>query len=149
MFGLSSPHDDVFNELRRIEREFDALLEGGSSLSGSRNIRAFSSGAFPAVNVAASPEAVTVYLFAPGIDPKRLEISIQQNVLSIAGTRQFEPQRDGTYFRQERFSGSFRRVVALPDDVNADKVDAKYAEGIVHIKVDRQPAQQPRRIDIQ
>ena len=149
MFGLRSPYDDVFNELRRIEREFDALLEGEPSLSGSRNIRAFSSGAFPAVNVAASPEAVNVYLFAPGIDPKSLEISLQQNVLSIAGTRQVELQRDGTYFRQERFRGSFRRVVALPEDVDTDKVDAKYTEGIVHIKVDRQPTQQPRRIDIQ
>jgi HSP20 family protein len=149
MFGLSSPYDDVFNEFRRLEREFDALLEGGTSLSGSRNIRAFSSGAFPAVNVAASPKAATVYLFAPGIDPKTLEIAIQQNLLSITGTRQLETQSDGTYFRQERFSGAFRRVVALPEDVNPEKVEAHYADGIVHIKVDRQPTQQPRRIDIQ
>jgi HSP20 family protein len=145
MFGLRSPFDDVFDEFRRLEREFDTLLEG----SGSRNIRAFSSGAFPAVNVAASPEAVTLYLFAPGIDPKSLEISIQQNVLSVSGTRQIEPQSDGTYFRQERFSGSFRRVIAVPENVNPDKVDARYADGIVHIKIDRQPTEQPRRIEIQ
>ena len=149
MFGLRSPYDDVFNEFRRLEREFDALLEGGASLSGRRNIRAFSSGTFPAVNVGATPQAVTVYLFAPGIDPKSLEISIQQNVLSVAGTRQIETQSEGTHFRQERFDGSFRRVVALPEDVNPDKVDARYVDGIVHIKVDRQETQQPRRIDIQ
>jgi HSP20 family protein len=149
MFGLRSPYDDVFNEFRRLERELDALLDGGSSLSGNRNIRAFSSGAYPAVNVAATPEAVTVFVFAPGIDPKSLEISIQQNVLSVAGARDLKPLEDGTYFRQERFSGAFRRVVALPEDIDPEKVDARYVDGIVHISVGRRPSEQPRRIDIQ
>lgn len=148
MLGLRSPFDDVFNEFRRLEREVDALLEGDSTLSGSRNIRSFSSGAFPAVNVAATAEAVTVYLFAPGIDPKSLEISIQQNVLAVSGRRDFETRNDGTYFRQERFSGEFRRVVALPDDVDNEKVEARYADGIVHVTVSRRASEQPRRIDI-
>ena len=149
MFGLRSPYDDVFNEFRRLEREFDALLDGGSTLSGNRNIRVFSSGAFPAVNVAATPDAVTIYLFAPGIDAKSLETSIQQNVLSVTGSREVKPQEGGTYFRQERFSGAFRRVVALPEDVDPEKVEARYVEGIVHIKVGRRASEKPRRIDIQ
>jgi len=149
MFGLRSPYDDVFNEFRRLEREFDALLDGGTTLSGNRNIRAFASGTFPAVNVAATPQAVTVYLFAPGIDPKSLEISIQQNVLSVSGTREVQPRKDGTYFRQERFTGPFRRVVALPEDVDPEKVDARYDAGIVHITIDRRASEKPRRIDIQ
>jgi HSP20 family protein len=149
MFGLRSPYDDVFNEFRRLEREFDALLDGGTALSGNRNIRSFASGTFPAVNVAANPEAVTVYLFAPGIDPKSLEISIQQNVLSVAGTRDVKGEEEGTYFRRERFTGSFRRVVALPDDVDPEKVDARYDAGIVHITIGRRASEKPRRIDIQ
>jgi len=149
MLGLRSPYDDVFNEFRRLEREFDALLDGGTTLSGSRNIRAFSSGTFPAVNVAASPEAVTVYLFAPGIDARSLDLSIQQNVLSISGTRDVKPQENGTYFRQERFTGPFRRVVALPEDVDPEKVAARYDAGIVQITIDRRASEKPRRIDIQ
>jgi HSP20 family protein len=149
MFGLRGPYDDVFNEFRRLERAFDALLDDGSALSGNRNIRAFSSGTFPAVNVAATPDAVTVYLFAPGIDPKSLDISIQQNVLSVSGRREVEAQQNGTWFRQERFSGQFRRVVALPDDVDPDKVDARYEAGIVHVTVGRRASEKPRRIDIQ
>lgn len=149
MLGLRSPFDDVFNEFRRLEREMGALLDGEPTLSGSRNIRAFSSGSFPAVNVAATPEAVTVYLFAPGIDPRSLDISIQQNVLAVSGVREIKPQKEGTWFRQERFSGEFRRVVALPDDVDAEKVDARYVEGIVHVTIGRRVSEQPRRIDIQ
>lgn len=149
MFGLRSPFDDVFNEFRRLEREVDALLDGGSTVSGSRNIRAFSSGAFPAVNVAATPEAVVVYLFAPGIDPKSLDVSIRQNVLSVAGSRKLQPASNGTYFRQERYSGDFRRVVALPDDVDAEQVEARYVDGVVHVIVKRRASEQPRRIDVQ
>ena len=148
MFGLRSPYDDVVNEFRRLERELDALLDGGSSLSGNSNIRAFSSGEFPAVNVAATPEAVTVYLFSPGIDPKSIELSVQQNLLSISGSREIRPLQNGTYFRQERFSGAFRRVVALPEDVDPDRVEARYRDGIVHITVGRHVSQKPRRIDI-
>ena len=149
MFGLRSPYDDVFNEFRRLERELDALLDGGSSLSGNRNIRAFSSGAFPAVNVAATADAVTVFLFSPGIDPKSLDVSVQQNVLSVSGTRELKPLGEGTYFRQERFSGPFRRVVALPDDVDPEKVEARYVDGIVHITVARRASEKPRRIEVQ
>lgn len=149
MFGPRSPYDDVFNEFRRLERTFDALLDGAPGLAGARNIRAFSSGEFPPINVASTPASVTVYLFAPGIDPKTLDVSIQQNVLSIAGERALQQPQDGTYFRQERFSGPFRRVVALPDDVLSDKVEARYVDGIVQIKVERRPTEQPRRINVQ
>lgn len=149
MFGLRSPYDDVFNEFRRLERELDALLDGGTQLTGNRHIRSFSSGAFPAANVAATGESVTVYLFAPGIDPKSLNVSVQQNVLSVSGAREIKRLENGTYFRQERFTGPFRRVVALPEDVDPEKVDARYLDGIVHIRVGRRASEQPRRIDIQ
>lgn len=145
MFERISPYDDVFEQFRRFEHELDELLAGGTS----RNIRSFASGAFPGVNVAATPEAINVYVFAPGIDPKTLDTSIQQNVLLIAGSREIQPPKEpGTFYRQERFSGSFRRVVALPDDIDPDKVDARYAEGIVHITIGRRAAAKPRQIEI-
>jgi HSP20 family protein len=145
---VSSPYDDVCNEFRRLERAFDAFLDGAPGLSGTRNIRAISSGEFPGINVASTPESVTVYLFAPGIDPKTLDLSIQQNVLSISGERALQRREDGTDFRQERFSGPFRRVVALPDDVMSEKVEARYIDGIVQITIGRRPGEQPRRIDV-
>ncbi len=57
--------------------------------------------------------------------------------------------RSGRLACQERFSEPFRRVVALPDDVLSDKVEARYVDGIVQIRVGRRPTEQPRRIDIQ
>ena len=145
MFERISPYGDVFEQFRRFEQEIDELLSGGTS----RNIRSFSSGAFPAVNVATTPDAIQVYLFAPGIDPKALDTSIQQNVLLISGSREIQPlQEGGTFYRQERFSGTFRRAIALPDDVDPDKVEARYADGIVQITIGRRAEAKPRQIEI-
>jgi len=91
---------------------------------------------------------VTVYLFAPGIDAKKLEISIQQNVLTVSGEREVPRDDAATYYRQERFGGEFRRVISLPDDVDPDKVEASYRDGIVQITVRRRESAKPRQIAI-
>jgi len=105
-------------------------------------------GAFPAVNVASSNDAVNVYVFAPRIDAKSLEISLQQNVLTIDGRREAPQDSNATYYRNERFEGAFRRVIALPEDVDPEKVQASYRDGIVEIRIQRQESSRPRRIEI-
>jgi HSP20 family protein len=145
--GFGSLDAPLFREFQRLEQELDELFTGGTPWAG--GIRSLPPGTFPAVNVASSADAVTVYVFAPGIDPKSLEISLQQNVLTVNGRRE-GPQAENaaTYYRNERFVGAFRRVIALPEDVDADKVEASYRDGIVEIRVQRQEASKPRRIEI-
>ena len=50
---------------------------------------------------------------------------------------------------RERFSGRFRRVVSLPDDIDPNAVNARYRDGVLHVSVSRRETSQPRRIDIQ
>ena len=150
MFERTSSYDDaLLHHLRRLEQEVDDLFSGGSTWTSGRNIRSFPSGSFPAVNVAATADAVTVYLFAPGVDPKSLNTSIQQNLLSISGERRVAVNNDATYYRQERFSGEFRRVISLPEDVDPERVEARYADGIVQVTVGRRASAKPRQIEIQ
>ena len=111
-------------------------------------IRSLPPGTFPAINVASTADAVMVYLFAPGIDAKSLEISLQQNLLSVSGRREASPASNATYYRTERFDGDFRRVIALPEDIDPDKVDATYRDGIVEIRVQRHESSKPRKIEI-
>jgi len=91
---------------------------------------------------------VDVYLFAPGIDPKSLDISIQQNLLTVSGRRDLRIEEDADYYRQERFSGEFRRVISLSEDVDPERVQAKYVDGIVQIEVQRRESARPRQIEI-
>lgn len=149
MFGsISYSENPLFTEFRRLEQEMDELL--GGSTSWTSGIRSLPPGTFPAINVGGTDESVTVYLFAPGIDPKQLDISIQQNVLTVSGKRepQAQAQTAATYYRRERFNGEFRRVISLPEDVDPDKVEATYRDGIVQISVLRREATRPRQIEV-
>jgi HSP20 family protein len=140
------PETSLFSEVRRLEQELDELLGGGTSWSSS--IRSLPPGTFPAINVGTTDDQVTIYAFAPGIDPKSLDIQMQQNLLSISGRREEAPEQQATYYRQERFRGEFRRVLTLPEDVDPEKVEAKYRDGIVEIIVKRREAAKPRQIAI-
>ena len=134
-----------FDEFRRLEGEMDQLFGRGSLPAG---IRATRRGTFPPINVGATPERVDVYLFAAGLDPKSLDISIQQNLLAVSGDRKVPVDESADYYRQERFDGEFRRVITLPDDVDPDRVDAKYRDGVLQITVQRREGARPRQITV-
>lgn len=146
MFGISSTMpSSLFDEFWRLQQEVDELLGSWSSPLG---IRSPPAGAFPAINVGQTPERVDVYLFAPGIDPKSLDVSIQQNLLAVSGKRAVRVEDKAEYYRHERFTGEFRRVISLPEDVDPDRVQAKYVDGIVQISVQRRESARPRQIEI-
>lgn len=148
MFGTlfgSDLETSLFDELRRFEEEMDSLFGPAASAT---DIRAVRRGTFPPLNVGATPERIDVYLFAAGLDPKSLDISIQQNVLAVAGTHQAEMKENAAYYRRERFNGDFRRVITLPEDVDPERVDAHYKDGVLHVTVPRRQAAQPRQIQV-
>src|SRR6476469_4986571 len=109
---------DWFADFEQLYDRMDELLGGRS---GTSSIRAVGrAGAFPALNVGSSPDAVEIYAFAPGIDPKSIDVSVEKGLLAISGERQSQDgtgspgkgSEERTAYASERFSGSFRRVVA-------------------------------------
>ena len=146
MFGrLTNLEDRLFGEFKRIEQEMDQMFGRWSWPAG---IRSLGRGSYPPINVASTPEEVDVYLFAAGLDPKGLDISIQQNLLTVAGQRRIERTENAEYYRQERFDGDFRRVITLPEDVDPERVEAAYKEGVLHVRVHRREAMKPRQIEV-
>ena len=143
MFGtLFSSNADV----RRFETELDQLLSRSPHSTG---IRAVPRGTYPPINVGATPEQVDVYLFVAGADPERVEVSVQQNLLTVSGNRRVMVNPEAEYYRRERFDGDFHRVIALPDDADPDRVDARYRDGVLHVTVQRRQTAKPRQIRIQ
>jgi HSP20 family protein len=59
-----------------------------------------------------------------------------------------EVEEKAEYYRRERFDGDFRRVVALPEDVDPERVEAKYRNGVLHITVRRHESARPRQITV-
>jgi HSP20 family protein len=148
MYGnlFGSIDGGALNELRRLESDIDQMFERWAPATG---IRASRRGAFPSVNVGFTPERVDVYVFAPALDPKNLDLTIQQNLLVVSGARPAPAQPEADYYRKERFDGEFRRVITLPEDVDPDRVGASYRDGVLQITVQRREASRPRQIQVQ
>lgn len=145
MFDSLTQLEGLFDEFRRIEQDLD---ERFGRQTGPAGIRAVSRGTFPPTNVGATPSVLDVYLFAAGLDPKTVDLSIQQNLLTVSGVRAVPLNENATYYRRERYSGDFRRVITLPEDVDPDRVEAKYRDGVLQISVQRRASAGPRQITI-
>jgi len=145
----SMTYPSWFGDLDRLRRDFDEL-SGWTGLAAS--IRSSAPGAFPAINIGNTPTTVEIYAFAPGIDPKQIDLTIDRGVLLIAGERQSAvPTEDGkgNVYGNERFAGTFRRAVSLPEDVDPAKVEAEYRDGVLHVSIQRRESALPKRINVQ
>lgn len=137
---------DLFAEVDRLQREIQQSVEQYPS------IRGLGRGGFPAINVGGTPSSVEIYAFAPGIDPAQVEVNLDRGVLTVSGqrpARQADSDEKQSVHVNERFSGRFRRVISLPDDIDPTGVTAQYRDGVLRISVKRRESAQPRRIAIQ
>ncbi|MDF9392074.1 MULTISPECIES: Hsp20/alpha crystallin family protein [Methylococcus] len=138
---------DIFSEFDRMQREVERMF---GALGMPTSIRAVTRG-FPAVNIGTTPKSVEVYAFAPGVDPSKLEVSVDRGLLTIAGQRASELPEESekvSVYADERFSGSFKRVVSLPEDGDPSGIQARYRDGVLHVSVPRREEAQPKRIEI-
>lgn len=140
---------------RNFFREFDAVNsqkdEMSHSLGLQSNLRSFMRGAFPALNVGGTDDTIEVVIFAPGVNPADLQVTIDKGLLSVSGNRQSTMgDREGvTVYAQERHVGKFRRIVELPKEADPDRVEARYTDGCLRISVHKRESSKPRLIQIQ
>lgn len=144
--SLLSLPGDLFAEFETLQRQMDRLL---GARPPSSSIRAVERGTFPAINIGTTPEALEIYAFAPGIDPGTLDVSVDKGLLTLSGERRIAaPEGAKSHYASERFDGSFRRVVALPEDADPERVEATYRDGVVRIRIQKREASRPRRIEV-
>lgn len=142
---LSGINRDFLDQFERMRREMDELF---GDRGGPLGIRSVAAGTYPAINIGASPKQVDVYVFAAGMNPEYLDISLQQNLLTVSGERKAELPADVQAYRRERFNGDFRRVITLPEDVDPERVEATYRDGVLHVTIQRKEELQPRKIEV-
>lgn len=107
----------------------------------------------PAVNVMENNDNYQIEVAAPGLEKKDFNIDLDNNLLTISSEKEYkqEEENDGRYTRREFGYASFKRSFTLPDSVDADKIKAKYNEGVLHITIPKkEEAKQkpPKQINI-
>lgn len=143
---------DWFADFEQFHDRLDELLSGRTPSASS--IRAVGrAGAFPALNVGTWAEALEIYAFAPGIDPKSVDVSVEKGLLAISGERSApsgagRSSEEKNVYANERFTGRFRRVVALPEDADPGRVEATYRNGVLKIVVPKRESSKPRQIPV-
>ena len=104
--------------------------------------------AFP-VEVSETPEAIDVKAALPGVKPDEVEVSVQNDVLTIRAEHREEATEDKKdYYRREIRYGSFHRSLALPTSVDADKAQAGYENGILTLHLPKAESIRPRQIKV-
>lgn len=104
----------------------------------------------PAVDIKEEENRFILEADIPGVDPKDIEISMENGVLTIKGQRTIENHQEGkTYKRVERAHGIFYRRFSLPDTADAEQVTATGKNGVLQISIPKKEVAQPRRISVQ
>ena len=103
----------------------------------------------PSVDVKEEAERFLIHADVPGVDPKDIEVSMEDGILTLSGERKSENREEGEgWTRVERLSGKFLRRFTLPDTADAEGISAKGEHGVLEIVIPKQIKAQPKRITV-
>ncbi|MEJ2673451.1 MAG: Hsp20/alpha crystallin family protein [Deltaproteobacteria bacterium] len=137
-----------FREVSRLRREMDRLWDDYFG-SGRRGLQPLTAEFAPAVDIKETDTEIVVKAEVPGIDANDINISVTGEVLTIKGEKKSErEEKEENYHLVERSYGSFSRSLALPAAVDLDKIEAKYAKGVLTVTCPKKEEVKPKAIEI-
>ena len=137
---------DPFADLQRMSRQMDQLSR---VFSGRPATRWLSARVFPAINLKEDKDHYHVRAELPGIKADEINLQVAGKTLTISGERTFPSEGENVKtHRREREAGKFSRVIALPGEIDADKVVAKMANGVLTVSIAKSEAAKPKQITV-
>jgi HSP20 family protein len=135
----------VFQELDSMRRQFDRLM----NLYSDTPRRSAGAGVFPQLNVTEDADKFYLRAELPGVKSNELDIQTTGKNISISGERMIQPENESArYHRREREAGKFSRVLAMPSDIDGDRIEAKLENGILTVMAPKAEAAKPRQIKV-
>jgi HSP20 family protein len=133
-----------FRELEEWERRFDDLLGRPSWL-----VPVEERGWMPAVDVFEKEDKFVVKAELPGMKEEDIDVSVIGDTLSIKGEKKTETEiKDENYYRCERSYGSFYRSIPIPSNVDANKIEASFEDGILEVALPKSAKVKPKKIAV-
>jgi HSP20 family protein len=137
--------ESSLSDFDQIRREMLRLLDTATGDSRPEP----GAGVFPPMNISQDDDNFYLRAEVPGIKPAELSISALRNRVSISGKREIPREHERvSYHRKERPEGAFNRTVTLPVEVDPERVDARYAEGVLTLTLPKAEQAKPRQIAV-
>jgi len=131
---------DPFTELQRVQAEMNRLFGELSEAAPAE---------YPPINIWTGSDGIVVMVQIPGIDSDDIELTVQEDTVTIKGERKPPKEEAGvTFHRRERAFGPFARTVVLPYRVDPDDTEAMFDDGVLAVRFRRPKEDRPKRIDI-
>src|SRR5713226_2804437 len=145
---MSISRYDPFRDLRTLQQEVNRLFTG--NLPRSFDDEGIARGSWsPSVDIYENKDHIVLEAELPGMNREDFELSVENNVITLRGERQFEKKEDSdNYHRVERSYGSFTRSFTLPQTVSAEGATAEYKNGVLRVTLPKREETKARRIEI-
>jgi HSP20 family protein len=137
---------DPFHDLRNMEETMNRLWRGiGEAATAREGLENWNI----AIDVVQKPEEIVVNASLPGVKPEDIDVTIEDNVLTLKAARQAEHrEEDARYLVQERSYGRYYRALRLPDTVDVNKVKSAYDNGVLSISLPKAEEKKPKQIKV-
>lgn len=140
---------DPYRQLAALSREMQRLA-AGSPVRAEEAGGVHASDWTPTVDIKEEGDHFLIYADVPGVDPKDIDVSMHNGVLTIKGERHSETKEESNRFsRIERARGTFLRRFTLPDTADDDNISAKTKDGVLVVQIPKRATVQPKRISVQ
>src|SRR5208283_5215015 len=139
---------EPFRDLVTAQRDFDRMFR--EAFTGQLGDAELSTRSWaPPVDIYETEDAIVLKAELPGIDPKDVEVRVEDNTLYLKGERNYEKEvKEQNYHRVERSYGSFARSFSLPNSISAEKVKAEYKDGLLTLTMPKREEAKPKTIKI-
>jgi len=139
---------DPFREMMTLRDAMDRMFE--NAFISPRTTNWFTEGEIPlALDVVEEDDKYIVEASVPGINPDDLEITYDNNMLTIKGEVKEEKEiEEKRYHIRERRFGTFSRSIALPSTINVDKIEAEYKDGVLNLTLPKVEEAKPKKIKV-
>jgi HSP20 family protein len=139
---------DPMNMLNQFHRDLERVFGGREMANGDSTIA--TSAWVPAVDIKEEGNQFVIEADIPGVDPKEVDVFMENGVLTIKGERKVEKQAEKNGFKRvERLHGNFYRRFSLPETADPEKISATGKNGVLQITIPKREVAQPRRIQVQ
>jgi HSP20 family protein len=133
-------------EMRERMEYFNKLINGAEGRMEEKGVDFI-----PSVNTREADDAYYIEVDLPGVKKENISIDVNENVLTISGSREIEEERkDDEFYRVESIYGKFERSFSLPEGVDADKIEAEAKDGVLTVKIPKVQVVEkaPKKIEI-